>query len=155
MDEIEQLRADMAALQARLDALTEQSKPFGHDWPWVPTFRQKFWYASAASIVGEFRSEDNPTTAGFVANFNVYRTKEKAQARAELDKRLAIHAALRQLGGGDEGDWTVRHSHNNKWATINTDWPAPGEARFATKEGAQAALDVLLDRGILKHGKAK
>lgn len=136
-----------------------EAKPepkLGDGWPWEPHVGEPYWMVNATGQVSQVPHASEVTAhARRFALFNVYRTEAEAAARAELDKRLAIHAALQQLGGGEDGAWAVRNQRETeKWEAVASLWQAPGEARFLTKEAAQAALDVLLDRGILKHGVA-
>lgn len=59
------------------------------------------------------------------------------------------------LGCGFAGEWAVRLSrHSKNWSAGSFGYFAPGEARFETKEAAQAALDYLRDKGVLKDGVA-
>lgn len=127
----------------------------GDGWPWVPKIDEWCHSAMSGGSFDRYTWRADGRDQARAERFNVYRTQAEAVARAELDKRLAIHAALRQLGGGDEGAWCLRYDHEAaKWKAVYRSYSAPGEARFTTEAAAQAALDVLLDRGILKHGEA-
>lgn len=121
------------------------------EWPWKPKFGEAYWLASAYHEVYQVNWTDDAADSSYLATGNVYRTREEALARAELEKRMSLTARLRELGGGDEGEWVVRWSTwNNCWAVWKVDiGVAPGEARFQTREAAQSALDTIRKAGLL------
>lgn len=133
----------------------EERKP---EWPWTPKNEEKYFYAT------HFNSEsaDKLDTAGYafwddwlhakghMSRGNVYRTEQEARDRNELDKRLAMTARLRQLGGGDEGDYVVRWDVNDEaWVCWNAFSISPGEARFKDNKSAEAAIETLRNANLL------
>ena len=148
------LQERIAALEAELSAIkAEAAKPA---WPWVPEHGEKHFSTLCDGLSPSFTWAGHKSDSETLARFNVYRTEEEAQARAALDLRLSIHAALRQLGGGDVGEYAVAYDRQNRiWCAIYERFVQPGQASFTTQAAAQAALDTLLDRGILKHGELK
>jgi hypothetical protein len=149
---ISAIDAEIAALEAQIAELKQKAAK--QAWPWVPTWQAAGFSAISTGAIDETWWTGDRCDQGRFARFNFYRTREEAQARAELDLRLSIHAALRQLGGGDAGDWAIVFLNRN-WVVLSNAGHSPGEARFTTEEQAQAALDALLAGGYLKHGEAK
>lgn len=127
----------------------EEPKP---EWPWKPEERQEY-YASRANHAGDvayFAWSNDGVDKRLFALGDVYRTCEEAQARAELNKRLAMTARLRQLGGGDEGGYAVRwDADEREWIEWATCVFAPGEARFLDKSSAKAAIETLRAANLL------
>jgi hypothetical protein len=148
------LQERIAALEAELAALkSEANKP---EWPWVPQLQDVYFGVDFDGGIATFEWDNDDDDKEMLARFNVYRTFEEAQARAALDLRLSIHAALRQLGGGDEGVWVVRYDiYQSNWVAVVGLQFAPGECVFETESAAKAALEALISGGYLEHGVAK
>lgn len=127
----------------------EEPKP---EWPWKPEHEQEYYAVGAHTDrdYSRFTWQDDNVDNRLFAKGNVYRTVEEAASRAELDKRLAMTARLRQLGGGDDGDYTVRwHAKDADWLSFLTFIYAPGEARFKDRATADAAIETLRAAGLL------
>ncbi len=134
------------------------TRPAPLKWPvWVPGQGKKYYYGTVEGwnwdrwgTASQSFEQANTEIA------NIFQDQKGADARRLLGRRLAIHAMLRQLGGGDEGGWTIRYLSTNKtWFCSQVGAFAAGEAHFYNRESAQAALDALKAAGQLVDGEAK
>lgn len=135
------------------------TKPAPLKWPvWVPTNKDTYYSAyDSGPCARTLHWVESIYDKNSLANANVYQTEAEAIVRFHLDKRLAIHAMLRQLGGGDEGQFVIRYGGNEtkQWDVYDCWAFSAGDARFVNEESAQAALDALKAAGKLVDGEAQ
>lgn len=159
-ERITALENKLAACEAEISCLKTElwqvkSSPEPVKWPvWVPKPGHGYYYVNDENESSFAEHTRDVIDEGRIKAANVYRTEAEAAARCELNKHLAIHAMLRQLGGGESGDYGIRFG-NIYWRVVVISAWAPGEARFSSQESAEAALAALKSSGILKDGEVK